>query len=382
MSPDKISELRPSFVPAIPALDEAATLLSRAADALISGDNELACVFLREADMPVLHEHATRIMGKLNDEIHRYRPIKGTPHPSTPDARGKRRMPSASVQDAVYERDGYRCRYCGCRVVLKAVRTAMKAIVPSGINWPSDSDKGKHGAFLALQACVDHLVPREKGGDDDPGNLVTACWPCNFGKMNYLIEELSLADPRSRPPVCDEWDGLARAVKKLNSLARSKAKQMGAVSQKSYGKEKKSVKKSTLARVAQDEWFSQLDHIYGHTASARLIALLQTCEDIDVSWNLNLALIVSMKTKDVTLQIFGIEANGHVEIPWSITGEKEKFKQFAESLANAIPEAVAYETPKMWRVKMPNRRVNIKELLDAPAAVRQALENLHAALVH
>ena len=382
MIPDKLSELRPSFVPAIPALDEAATLLSRAADALISEDNERACVFLRKADMPVLHEHATRIMGKLNDEIHRYRQIKGTPHPDTPHEKRDKSMPSASVQNAVYERDGYRCRYCGCRVVLKAARTAMKAIVPDGINWPSDSDKHKHGAFLALQACVDHLVPREKGGDNDPENLVTACWPCNFGKMNYLIEELSLADPRSRPPVRDEWDGLARAVKKLNSLARSKAKQMGAVSHEAGGKEKRSVEKAAPVRVAHDKWFTQLDQIQGHATSARLIALLKACEDLDVSWNLNLVLIVSMKTKNVTLQIFGIEANGHVEIPWSITGEKEKFKQFAETLANAIPDAVACETPKMWRVKMPERRVNIQELLDASTAVRQALENLHAALAH
>jgi 5-methylcytosine-specific restriction endonuclease McrA len=52
---------------------------------------------------------------------------------------------------AIYERDGYRCVYCG-RVF--------------------DTDS----------LTLDHVQPRVKHGDHSPGNLVTACVRCNSEK--------------------------------------------------------------------------------------------------------------------------------------------------------------------------------------------------------
>jgi hypothetical protein len=34
---------------------------------------------------------------------------------------------------------------------------------------------------------VDHVVPVEDGGTDDPDNLKTACWSCNHGKSSLSI---------------------------------------------------------------------------------------------------------------------------------------------------------------------------------------------------
>lgn len=48
----------------------------------------------------------------------------------------------------IFERDGYRCVYCGER-------------------------------FLAEELTVDHVQPRARGGDRSDGNLVTACRGCN-----------------------------------------------------------------------------------------------------------------------------------------------------------------------------------------------------------
>lgn len=51
----------------------------------------------------------------------------------------------------VLQRDGFTCRYCG------------------------------HAA-PDVQLEVDHIIPRSKGGGDEPSNLVTACRDCNQGK--------------------------------------------------------------------------------------------------------------------------------------------------------------------------------------------------------
>ncbi len=54
----------------------------------------------------------------------------------------------------VLERDGFRCQYCGL-----SPRTNKKIVLH-----------------------VDHINPKDNGGDDDLDNLVTACNYCNIGK--------------------------------------------------------------------------------------------------------------------------------------------------------------------------------------------------------
>ncbi|MEN8374245.1 MAG: HNH endonuclease [Gemmatimonadota bacterium] len=51
----------------------------------------------------------------------------------------------------IFERDGYRCVYCG-------------------------------RPYEESQLSVDHVEPRQRGGDHSDGNLVTACLTCNRGK--------------------------------------------------------------------------------------------------------------------------------------------------------------------------------------------------------
>lgn len=63
---------------------------------------------------------------------------------------------SGQLRIRILERDGYRCIYCG-----QSSRSAV------------------------LQ--VDHVVPRARGGSDDPTNLVTACYECNAGKSDDLV---------------------------------------------------------------------------------------------------------------------------------------------------------------------------------------------------
>jgi hypothetical protein len=46
---------------------------------------------------------------------------------------------------------------------------------------------GAHPPDVLLE--VDHIVPRAAGGTDDPQNLTTACWNCNRGKADRLLDE-------------------------------------------------------------------------------------------------------------------------------------------------------------------------------------------------
>jgi HNH endonuclease len=78
-----------------------------------------------------------------------------------------------------------------------------------------------HGSVIAHRGVVDHVVPRKRGGRTEPGNLVTACYPCNFGKAHYTLEELGMCAPR--PAMRDGWDGLQGLVPALKRHGRSMA---------------------------------------------------------------------------------------------------------------------------------------------------------------
>jgi len=62
----------------------------------------------------------------------------------------------------VFERDDYRCVYCGL--------DARSSFV----------------AWLSFR--IDHFKPKKLGGTDDPANLVTSCSTCNDIKGSCLFE--------------------------------------------------------------------------------------------------------------------------------------------------------------------------------------------------
>lgn len=69
------------------------------------------------------------------------------------------------VRFDVFKRDNFTCQYCGA-----------------------------HPPAVVLE--VDHIVPVADGGDNDPDNLITACFPCNRGKAAISLDVVpqSLAD--------------------------------------------------------------------------------------------------------------------------------------------------------------------------------------------
>jgi 5-methylcytosine-specific restriction endonuclease McrA len=61
-------------------------------------------------------------------------------------------------RDRVFERDDFRCVYCG-------------------------------NQFAAEELSLDHVEPVVRGGDQSPGNLVTACRRCNNRKGHARVSD-------------------------------------------------------------------------------------------------------------------------------------------------------------------------------------------------
>jgi 5-methylcytosine-specific restriction endonuclease McrA len=70
----------------------------------------------------------------------------------------RRREASSMKRLRIYMRDKFRCQYCGER-------------------------KG------VPELTLDHILPRSRGGDNSPLNIVTACLKCNNRKSNRTPEE-------------------------------------------------------------------------------------------------------------------------------------------------------------------------------------------------
>ena len=156
--------------------------------------------------MPVIGAYTALVTGAVNPLIHWQ---SAMPAGVVGLERSAQRMPSSSAERAVYVRDGWRCRYCGTRVIDRSMRARLHRCLPDAARWGA-RNADKHTALAALSASLDHIVPHRRGGTNDEPNLVTACNACQFGRGQWTLEEVGFFDPRESPPVLDEWDGLTR----------------------------------------------------------------------------------------------------------------------------------------------------------------------------
>lgn len=73
----------------------------------------------------------------------------------------QRRRHSASKRSRIYIRDKFKCGYCGTKQKEK-------------------------------ELTLDHILPKAKGGKNDPDNLVTCCFKCNQIKKDKLLSEVNM----------------------------------------------------------------------------------------------------------------------------------------------------------------------------------------------
>ena len=99
---------RRCFLTPIPQLSTAADLLASAADRLLEGDAPNARQLVAEADMPVIGAYTALVTGAVNPLVHWQ---SAMPAGAVGLERSAQRMPSSSVERAIYVRDGWLCRY-------------------------------------------------------------------------------------------------------------------------------------------------------------------------------------------------------------------------------------------------------------------------------
>ena len=193
----------------IPEIFEAWYLLSAAADAHLHGQYAAARALFARANMPEVYDWAWADWQRPSLNIRVPKPENDTVWISKAD-RDPVRAPTKAMKQQVLARDGYCCRYCGIPVIDADIRKLVRQHYPDAVPWVSSAPEQQHSAFSCMWLQYDHVVPHSHGGRSDEENIVVSCALCNFGKQEYTIRQLEVADPRTRPPAIAPWDGLER----------------------------------------------------------------------------------------------------------------------------------------------------------------------------
>ena len=138
------------------------------------------------------HDHAQHVYRIRALAFHASKPAPLT------KAQRDRAYPLKAMEREVFERDGGRCRYCQLPVILREDQRAISRVA-GPLFAHSRRNLECSGALIVTRASADHVLPVSRGGKTEPDNLVTACWPCQFGKSNYTPEELGIDRPSVIP---------------------------------------------------------------------------------------------------------------------------------------------------------------------------------------
>lgn len=200
--------MRQSLRQPIKELELAAKLLDAAADALILKDYQLTNSLIIAANFSEITEYANSVVGKLSLDIHRQTKL---PKRIPISMRDPTRMPSQVEQNAIFLRDGWRCRFCGIKVISKRARTIFSNVLKIERHWTSIKLQ-RNSALYALASSLDHIEPHGRGGKNEQSNFVTACYCCQFGRGDFTLAEIEVLNPLDRMPIIDDWDGLTRVL--------------------------------------------------------------------------------------------------------------------------------------------------------------------------
>ena len=206
--------IRRCFREPTPEIFDAARYLDAAVSAHLLGELSIAKELIKLADMPSIREWVESIWGKGSPYI-KYRDVLNAPSVLPKEQRIEVRMPSAGEKEDLHKRDGYHCRFCGIPVIRKEIRQLINKAYPDVLKWGKRNIE-QHAAFQAMWLQYDHILPHSRGGDNNLENIVITCAPCNFGRMDHLVEEVGIYDPRKYELTRSSWDGLERVLNQKN----------------------------------------------------------------------------------------------------------------------------------------------------------------------
>ena len=193
---DEIELRRACLRDAIPEIAQAAQWLDEAVTAHLNGQGSLAAELIQRSDMPAIRDWTESLWGTKSPYV-RLCSVPNAPPSLSKEQRIPLRMPTPAEKKALLQRDGYHCRFCGIPVIRSEVRRRIKAVYPGALPWGT-TNATQHAAFQAMWVQYDHLLPHARGGNNELQNVVITCAPCNFARMNYFLDEVGLADPRTR----------------------------------------------------------------------------------------------------------------------------------------------------------------------------------------
>ena len=98
----------------------------------------------------------------------------------------------------IYERDEWRCVWCTMLV-----------------NQDGIGPAGRPPLVVSRGACLDHVLPRERGGSNHENNLVTSCFSCNAARGTRSAIEWVLACPG---PDASPYDTLDRVITAMGKI--------------------------------------------------------------------------------------------------------------------------------------------------------------------
>ena len=185
----------------------AAEALENAQMAHLAGDRRKVIDLIHETNSTLLRDWTESLWGK-NSPYVKPKPTSLVHPQISKEFRISVRMPNSRERKILVERDGYHCRYCGVPVIPAETRSRISFLYPEAKIW-GRTNASQHAAFQAMWLQYDHVLPHSRGGDNSIDNVVISCAPCNFGKMDFAVDELGIEDPRRRAPMKSSWFGLA-----------------------------------------------------------------------------------------------------------------------------------------------------------------------------
>lgn len=208
---------RACFRAPIPEIFECANLLREAVDRHLEGNNASASALFSQANNSLVREWLDSIWGKKSLYID-YRPVPNSPPVLKKVQRLETRMPSSAEKAALLHRDGFHCRLCGIPVIRSEVRKYLHALYPNDVP-AGRTNASQHAAFQAMWVQYDHILPHARGGTNAEENMLITCTACNFGRMEFTLDEVGIKDPRCRPAMKSSWCGLDTFFLKQNESA-------------------------------------------------------------------------------------------------------------------------------------------------------------------